>query len=80
MTRDNLRHKGILKPLECELCKKIEYVSHLFFDCLVSRLLRSEVNEVFNVMVAEFFPLASKWLCKKRYLRIIVISSALCIS
>jgi hypothetical protein len=40
MTRDNIIHRGIPKPLECELCKDIESVNHLFFDCLVSRLLR----------------------------------------
>jgi hypothetical protein len=39
MTRDNLRHRGIQKLLGCELCSEIEFVKHLFFDCLVSKLL-----------------------------------------
>jgi hypothetical protein len=39
MTRDNLRHRGIQKPLVCELCSELEYVKHLFFDCLVSKIL-----------------------------------------
>ena len=32
MTRDNLRARGIPKPLECEICKEIEIVKHLFFS------------------------------------------------
>jgi hypothetical protein len=39
MTRDNLRHRGILKPLVCELCSELESFKHLFFDCLVSKTL-----------------------------------------
>jgi hypothetical protein len=29
MTRDNLRKRGIPKPLECSLCREIESVSHV---------------------------------------------------
>jgi hypothetical protein len=43
MTRDNLRHRCIQKTLQCELCSELESVKHLFFDCLVSRLLWSVV-------------------------------------
>jgi hypothetical protein len=36
MTRDYLRKRGMPKPLECSLCKDIETVTHLFFECLIS--------------------------------------------
>jgi hypothetical protein len=29
MTMDNLRERGMTKPLECEMCKEIETVKHL---------------------------------------------------
>jgi hypothetical protein len=38
ITRDNLR-KGIPKPLECSLCKEIEVVKHLLFECTISDFL-----------------------------------------
>jgi hypothetical protein len=77
LTRDNLRKKGIPKPLECSLCKEIESVSHLFFDCLISRLLWHEVQEIFNAEIKDFLSLASKWLCSKRFLQLNVVSSAI---
>jgi hypothetical protein len=39
MTRDNLRYRGIHKPLGCELCSDSESVKHLLLDCLVSKML-----------------------------------------
>jgi hypothetical protein len=60
MTRDNLRHRGIPKPHECELCREFKSVKHLFFDRLVSKLLWSEVKEIFGVEVNDYLSLASK--------------------
>jgi hypothetical protein len=54
MTRDNLRRRGMPKPLECSLCKEIESVKHLFFECLVSELLWDLVFEVFGIRVTGF--------------------------
>jgi hypothetical protein len=65
MTRDNLRHRGIQKTLVCELCSELESIKHLFFDCLVSRLLWSVVQEIFGVEIVDYLSLASKWLCNK---------------
>jgi hypothetical protein len=77
LTRDNLRKRGIPKPLECSLCKEIESVPHLFFDCLVSSLLWYEVQKFFDVEIIDFLSLASKWLCNKRYLQLNVVTSAI---
>jgi hypothetical protein len=68
LTRDNLRRRGIPKPLECSVCKDIESVTHLFFDYLISKLLWREVQEIFNVEISDFLSLASKWLCSRRFL------------
>ena len=77
MTRDNLRARGIVKPLECELCKEIESVKHLFFECLISRQLWDIVAEVFDINVTNFETIAAKWLCNKKFLQFIVVSSAI---
>jgi hypothetical protein len=77
LTRDNLRKRGIPKPLECSLCKEIESVSHVFFDRLISRLLWHEVQEIFNVQITDFLSLASKWLCSKRFLQLKGVSSTI---
>jgi hypothetical protein len=76
MTRDNLRRRGIQKPLVCELCSELESVKHLFFDCLVSRLLWSVVQEIFDIEIADYLSLASKWICNKKLEQFNVVSSA----
>ena len=66
LTRDNLRKRGIPKPLECNFCKEIESVKHLFFDCLVARLLWDGVSDIIKVDVRDYESIASKRLCNKR--------------
>jgi hypothetical protein len=76
MTRDNLRKRGMPKPLECSLCKEIESVKHLLFECLISKLLWDMVFEVFGISVTDFLSIASKWICNTRHLQFNIISSA----
>jgi hypothetical protein len=77
MTRDNLRRRGMPKPLECSLCKEIESVKHLFFDCLISELLWDLVFEVFGIKVTGFLCIASRWLCNTRFLQFNFVLSAI---
>lgn len=77
MTRDNLRRRGIPKPLECSLCNEIESVTHLFFDCIVSKLLWNDVHMIFDIMITDYLCIASKWLCESRYMQFNVVSSAI---
>ena len=63
------------KPLECSLCKEIETVRHLFFDCIVATCLWADVKEIFDIMITDFYSLASKWLCNRRYMQLNVVSS-----
>ena len=76
MTCDNLRKRGIVKPLECVFCKEIEYVRHLLFDCVVARLVWAEVNTVFNISVVGFESVAKYWFCAKKCKQLNVVSSA----
>ena len=76
MTRDNLRARGMPKPLECEMCKEVDIVKHLTFDCIVARQMWEDVLEVFDIPVNNFESIASKWLCNKRFLYFNVVTSA----
>jgi hypothetical protein len=57
MTRDNLRARGMAKPLECEMCKEIETIKHVMFECIVSRLLWDEVSKIVDFVVTDLNPL-----------------------
>jgi hypothetical protein len=76
MTRDKLRHRGIQKPLVCELCSELESVKHMFFDCLVSKMLWADVQEISRVEINYYLSLASKWLYNKRFEKFNVFSFA----
>ena len=77
MTTDNLRKRGLPKPLEYCLCKEFESVKHLFFDCIVACQMWGLVKEVFEVEIYDFYSLASKWLCTKKHLQLNVVTSAI---
>jgi hypothetical protein len=66
MTRDNLRAKGMAKTLECVMCKEIETIKHLMFECIVARVLWDDVFKIFDINVTDFESIASKWLCNKK--------------
>lgn len=76
MTYDNLRKRRLAKPLECVHCSEIESMYHLFFDCLVAKVVWANVMENFNVDIVHFISLASHRLCNKKILHLNVGSSA----
>jgi hypothetical protein len=77
MTRDNLRARGIPKPMECEMCSEFETVQYLMFECIVSRALWNLVEVVFGMHVSNFESITSKWLCIKKFINFNVVSSAI---
>lgn len=44
MARDNLKKRNMNKPVECVFCAEHGSVQHLFFDCLVAKLVWQEVS------------------------------------
>jgi hypothetical protein len=54
MTIDNLRARGIPKPMKCEMCSEFETIQHLMFECIVARALWDLVDEVFDMHVLNF--------------------------
>ena len=68
MTRDNLRKRHIIKPLECVFCSEAETCSHLFFDCVVSRQIWPLVSNHFGVDTgADFESVARLWIANKKH-------------
>jgi hypothetical protein len=68
MTRINLRARGILKLIECDMCSEFETVQHLMFECIVSRAFWDLVEEVFGMYVSNFESISSKRLCNKKFM------------
>jgi hypothetical protein len=66
MTKDNLRIRDMVKPLECEMCKEFESVKHIMFECVVARLLWENLAEVFDINITNFEAVSSKWLRNKK--------------
>ena len=62
MTCDNLRKRGLAKPLECVCYIEIELVFHLFFECIVARLVWREVEVLFGISVTNFESIGRWWL------------------
>jgi hypothetical protein len=53
------------RDFRSELHKDMEYLKHLFFGCLVDKLLLEVVFEDSNISIANFEPIAFNWLCNK---------------
>jgi hypothetical protein len=77
MTRDNLRKRHIIKPLDCVFCTKNETNSHLFFDCTVARNVWSFISNYFQIRIgANFESVACFWVSNKKNSALNTISSA----
>jgi hypothetical protein len=76
MTRDNLRRRGIPKPMECSFYKDFESVHPLFFDCIVAKQMWALVDRVFKHKVGKYLDIDSRGLCNKKFLQFNFISSA----
>jgi hypothetical protein len=57
------------------MCKEIETVKHIMFECIVARLLWDEVFKIFDIVVTDFESIATKWLCNKKFLHFNLVSS-----
>lgn len=63
ITRDNLRKRHIIKPLDCVFCSETESVHHLFFDCVVARYVWAIFREHFNINLgSDYMSIARFWL------------------
>jgi hypothetical protein len=51
----------MVKPLEYEMCKELETVKHIMFECIVAKLLWAIVERFFDCNINNFESIASKW-------------------
>lgn len=78
MTRDNLRKRHIIKPLDCVYCTEDESVTHLFFDCVVAKNLWPLVKDYFKLPVGgSFESIARYWVSNKKNSALNTVCSAI---
>jgi hypothetical protein len=66
MTRDNLKKRNLNKPETCVFCSCNESVQHLFFDCIVAKLVWNEIADFFGKLVgANLDSIAHYWFATK---------------
>ncbi|XBJ09276.1 hypothetical protein VPH35_014375 [Triticum aestivum] len=77
MTRDNLRKRHIIKPLDCVYCLEQESRSHLFFKCIVARHLWVPVENFFSIQIGSSFESVARfWIANKKCSVLNTVSSA----
>jgi len=78
MTRDNLRKRMIMKPLDCVFCCENESVDHLFFGCVVAKTFWSYISSEFDIDIgANFESVARFWLSNNKNSALNTTTSAL---
>jgi len=81
MIADNLKTRGIVKPLGCQFCAEEETISHLFFDCVVAKEVWRYAAIHCNLHVQSYFDMARKWICDfflKKHGVLSIISAGVC--
>jgi hypothetical protein len=77
LTRNNLAKRRHVDDLTCLFCSESETCRHLFFDCLVAKLVWSGISDLLNVSVgSDFESVARWWLSNKKNIVINVVCTA----
>jgi hypothetical protein len=64
LTRDNLEKRRNLDNASCLLCSEKEFVTHLFFDCIVATRAWMMISRTIGVQTGESYEsIAKMWLC-----------------
>ena len=67
MTRDNLRKRHIIKPLDCVFCSSEKSIQHLFFYCVVAKIIWSLVRDHFKKDIgSDYLSMAEFWVSNKK--------------
>jgi hypothetical protein len=61
LTRDNLAKGRKVDDASCLFCTEIEYVSHLFFECCVTKAMWKEISQIFNMNIGADFESVTTW-------------------
>ncbi|PNT70229.1 hypothetical protein BRADI_2g08172v3 [Brachypodium distachyon] len=68
MTKDNLKKRHIEKPESCVFCAENKTVQHLFFECVVAKIIWQTVSLHFNKQLGACLEsIARLWISHKKH-------------
>ena len=69
LTRDNLVKRQSIDDLTCVFCSESETCCHLFFECVVAKVVWREITQITggNITDMSFESMDTMWLCEKKY-------------
>ena len=77
MTRDNLRKRHIIQPLDCVFCSEQETNTHLFFECIVAKNIWLFAADHFQVRIGiGYESVARFWVSNKKNSALNIVSLA----
>jgi hypothetical protein len=66
-TVDNLNRKGFSKPNQCCFCSEDDSVMHLFFQCVVAKIIWKLDSDIIGCEIGgDYLSVASRWIHKKK--------------
>jgi hypothetical protein len=75
-TVDNLNRKGLSKRAQHCFCSKNESIVHLFFECVVAKVIWGYVGVYLGYdLGASYLTVASKWLQKEKFYSVNIVST-----
>jgi hypothetical protein len=75
-TVDDLNKGGFSKSEQCSFCAEKESITHLFFECVVAKVIWGYVCEFLGFVIGvDYLSIASKWLHEKRNCDVNIVSS-----
>jgi hypothetical protein len=76
LTLDNLEKRS-LDDISCVFCAEPETGSHLFFGCVVAKLVWHVISQVLGVDIGfDYESVARLWLCNKKHGVTNIVTSA----
>jgi hypothetical protein len=77
LTRDNLDKRRVVDDKTCLFCCELETAHHLFFECVVARVLWCHLSEILKIDIgADFESVARWWISENKNSVINIFSSA----
>jgi hypothetical protein len=61
LTRDNLDKRRPVVDKTCLFCSEPESAQHLFFDCVVAKVLWTTISDIFNKSIGLDFESVARW-------------------
>jgi hypothetical protein len=74
----NLNKKGLMKNRQCCFCNENKSVSHLFFECVVAKVLWKYVSEFLGFDIGQnYMSVAPRWIHREKFYCVNIITTAI---